>query len=177
MFTHGFSTTLEIMKVLSFFLMLLAAGTAAADTCKYQDADGRIIYSNLPIKGAKKLSCFGFDNAPQPQAPRAKQATPSNFPRVDANTQKQRDDTRRKILEDELAAEQQALEQAKKEYAEGEADPEVFKTTIVGKNGKPQTVTRRNVAGFEEKMKNLQANVDLHQKNVEMLQQELARLK
>ena len=67
-----------------------------------------------------------------------------------------------------------ALEQAKKDYAEGEADPETFKTTIKGKDGKPQTVTRRDVAKFEEKMKKLQENVDLHEKNIQLLQKELA---
>jgi len=164
---------------LSFCLVMLLATPVFADTCKYVDADGRIIYTNIPLKGAKKLSCFGFDGAPASgggarngKAPRT--ATPADFPRVDSNTQKQRDDTRRKVLEDELAAEQKALEQAKKEYAEGEADPETFKTTITGKDGKPQTVIRRDVVKFEEKMKKLQENVDLHEKNIQMLQKELA---
>jgi len=164
-------------KLLSICLILLLANPVLADTCKYEDADGRIIYTNIPMKGAKKLSCFGFDGAPASgarngKAPRT--ATPADFPRVDSATQKQRDDTRRKVLEDELAAEQKALEQAKKDYAEGEADPETFKTTIKGKDGKPQTVTRRDVAKFEEKMKKLQENVDLHEKNIQLLQKELA---
>ncbi len=166
------------MKTLPFCLALLLAVPAYADTCKYQDADGRIIYTNIPIKGAKKLSCFGFEGgARSGGAPKASQPSPANFPRVDANTQKQRDDTRRKILEDELQSEQKALEQAKQAYAEGEADPETFKTTIPGKDGKPQSVTRRNVAAYEEKMKQLQDNVDLHEKNIQMLQKELAGLK
>jgi hypothetical protein len=165
------------MKILPFFLSLVVAMPVWADTCKYQDADGHIIYSNIPMKGVKKLSCFGSDGSSSGGAPRTSQPTPSNFPKVDAGTQKQRDDTRRKILQDELATEQAALEQAKKAYAEGESDPETFKTTIVGKDGKTQTVTRRNVAAFEEKMKKLQDDVDLHQKNIEMLQKELAGLR
>lgn len=166
------------MKILPFFLSLIIAAPVFADTCKYEDADGRIIYTNVPLKGAKKLTCFGFDGSVKSSgstAPRAN--TPANFPKVDTNTQKQRDDVRRKVLEEELEAEQKALDQAKKDYAEGESDPEVFKTTITGKDGKPQTVTRRNVVAFEEKMKKLQENVDLHQKNIEMLQKELAGLR
>ncbi|HEY3325786.1 MAG TPA: DUF4124 domain-containing protein [Novimethylophilus sp.] len=172
------------MKTLTFCLAFLLAVPAAADTCKYEDAEGRIVYTNIPLKGAKKLSCFGFDGSPKQagggrenRMPRAGQPTPADFPRVDANTQKQRDDTRRKILEEELLGEQKALEQAKKAYAEGEADPETFKTTIAGKDGKPQTVTRRNMAAFEEKMKQLQDNVNLHEKNIQMLQKELAGIK
>jgi len=168
------------MKILPFFLSLAFIAPVCADTCKYEDADGRIIYTNVPLKGAKKLACFGFDGSVKSggtPAPRASQPSPANFPKVDSNTQKQRDDTRRKILQEELEAEQKALDQAKKDYAEGKSDPEVFKTTIAGKDGKPQVVTRRNVVAFEEKMKKLQENVDLHQKNIEMLQKELAGLR
>lgn len=151
-----------------------------ADTCKYQDADGRIVYTNIPLKGAKKIACFGFDGSPKAggdKTSRANQPSPANFPKVDSNTQKQRDAARRKILEDELESEQKALEQAKKDYAEGESMPEVFKTTIPGKDGKPQVVTHRNVAAFEAKMKALQENVDLHQRNIDMLEKELAGLR
>lgn len=160
-------------KLLSICLALLFVAPALADTCKYEDADGRIIYTNIPMKGAKKLSCFGFDRPPAPgsgarsgKASPASQPTPAGFPRVDSATQRQRDDARRKILDDELAAEKNALDQAKKEYAEGESNPEVFRTAS-GKTG-------RDVAKFEEKMKKLQENIDLHEKNIQMLQKELA---
>jgi len=173
----------DAMKIVFLLLMLSLTLPAVADTCKYEDADGRVIYSNMPMKGAKKIACFGFDGASTPsgarsgKTSRASQPTPSNFPRVDAGTQKQRDDTRRKILEEELAAEQKALEQARKDYAEGEENPETFKTTIMGKNGKPQTVTRRNVAEYEEKLRKLQDSVDLHEKNIQMLQKEIDGIK
>lgn len=175
------------MKKLLVCLVLLLALPAVADTCKYEDADGHVIYSNMPMKGAKKIACFGFDGGPSgggarnsgsSRAPRASQApTPAGFPRVDSGTQKARDDTRRAILQEELAAEQKALDQAKKDYAEGESEPETFKTTIAGKDGKPQMVTRRDMAKFDEKMKKLQDAVDLHEKNIQMLQKELANTK
>ncbi len=174
------------MKKLIAILTIFQAITAFADTCKYQDAEGRVIYSNMPMKGAKKIACFGTDgNAGSSSSPRStggskakatQNPTPAGFPRVDSNTQKARDSTRRTILQDELAVEQKALEQAKKDYADGEADPETFKTTIAGKDGKPQTVTRRDVARYDEKMKKLQDAVDLHEKNIQMLQKELGNL-
>ncbi len=94
-----------------------------------------------------------------------KTATPADFPRVDRQTQEQRDDTRKEILKQELEAERQALEDAKKAYAEGESNPEMFTSA----NGK----RFRNVPKFQEKMQKLQSDIDAHQKNIELLQKEL----
>jgi hypothetical protein len=162
------------MKIFLICLALLSASPAFAETCKYQGADGRIIYTNIPMKGAKKLSCFGSDGSAKDGGSTAKpgsaaQPSPANFPRIDTDTQKQRDETRRKVLAAELETEQKALEQAKQDYADGESNPEVFHTA----DGK----VRRNVVKFEEKMKKLQENVDVHEKNIQMLQKELAGIK
>lgn len=173
------------MKNIFACAVFLVALPAFAATCKYEDADGHVIYSNLPMKGAKKLGCFGAEGASSGSSGgggssrgRASQnPTPADFPRVDSGTQRARDDTRRTILQEELAAEQKALDQARKDFAEGEANPETFKTTVPGKNGKPQTVTRRDVAGYDEKMKKLQEAVDLHEKNIQMLQKELSNVR
>ena len=50
-----------------------------------------------------------------------------------------------------------------------------MKIEVKGKDGK--TVTRRNVAKFQEKMERLQENVSLHEKNIELLEKELSSLK
>lgn len=94
-----------------------------------------------------------------------KTATPADFPRVDPQTQSQRDDKRKDILQQELEAEKQALEDAKKAYAEGESNPEMFTSA----NGK----RFRNVPKFQEKMQKLQSDVDTHEKNIGLLQKEL----
>jgi hypothetical protein len=158
-----------------YFWLLVGLGLsapAAAEIYKHVDADGRVTYSNVPMKGATKLEIEPpVSSSPPPKATKA--PTPANFPRVEKDEQKQRDDKRRQILEEELATERQALEDAKVALAEGEKDPEVFRTK--GKDGK--TVVRRNVARYQEKMAQLQENVDLHQKNVELLEKELAALK
>jgi predicted RNase H-like nuclease (RuvC/YqgF family) len=93
---------------------------------------------------------------------------PSGFPRVDGETQRGRDDTRRKILQDELDTEQKLLEAAKQNLNEAESNPEVF----TGQDGK----TYRNVAKYDEKVKPLQDQVDLHTKNIEALKTELNKL-
>ena len=159
-----------------FLCLLAGAGFSLcvhAEIYKQVDANGHVTYSNIPSKGAIKLD---IDPAPASapakgvgKTPGARTATPPGFPRVDKNTQAQRDDKRRQVLQDELANERKALEEARKNYAEGEAKPEVF-TTAGGK-------TNRNVAKFDEKMQGLQAQVSLHEKNIQLLEKELASLK
>ena len=144
------------------------SGWAQADIYKYVDAEGHVTYSSTKTKGATKLKLPPLSTSLS--TPRARYGnTPSDFPRVDSGTQRNRDDARRKILEDELAAEDVLLVEARKNMAEGEANPEIFK----GKNGK----TYRNVAEYEEKIKPLQEQVTLHETNVEALKDELSKLK
>src|SRR5436190_17303886 len=86
---------------------------AHAEIYKYVDENGRVTYSNVPIKGGKRV------NLPEVSTvPGQKSATPSSFPKVDDKTQKDRDDVRRKILEDELKVEEAALTDAQKALQE-----------------------------------------------------------
>jgi chromosome segregation ATPase len=162
------------------FLMLLAilaSPSAFAEIYKHVDADGRVTYSNIKSKGATRLEIDPDANNISNDRAKAKTnsttnkrtATPDSFPRVDKDTQNQRDSKRRSILQSELDAEKAALEEAKKAYAEGESNPEVYQTA----SGQ----TFRNVPKFEAKMKSLKENVDNHQKNIELLQKELDSLR
>ncbi len=150
-----------------------------AEIYKHVDAEGRVTYSNVKLKGAKKLDLepadtnFGGDNSAvsraATRAPQSKTATPASFPKVDAGTQNQRDNKRKEILQAELEAEKQALAKAKEAYIEGESKPEVYQK----KNANGTTSTFRNVAKFQEKMSGLQADVDAHQRNIELLTKEM----
>ena len=73
------------------------------------------------------------------------------------------------ILQNELAAEEKLLGEARQKLQEAEANPEV----LHGQDGK----TYRNVAKYEEKIKPLQDEADLHQRNIEALRTELSKLK
>ncbi|HQR50221.1 MAG TPA: DUF4124 domain-containing protein [Methylophilaceae bacterium] len=158
------------MKKLLFILIGLGIQLGAhAEIYKQVDADGHVTYSNVPIKGATKLNLDPPPSGSSSTKAPARTATPANFPRVDQETQRQRDDKRRQILEDELANEKKALEEARKNYVEGEANPEMF-TAAGGKRF-------RNVPKYEEKMKGLQEDVSQHEKNVELLEKELGSLK
>lgn len=155
------------MKLRYLFVLCcstLLAINAHADIYKRVDEDGRVTYSSTPIKGGKKLHL-----EPLPTMdPLPKARNNSEF-RVDSETQNRRDDKRRKILEDELATEQQSLDQARANLKEGQDSPEVYR------NSSGQTF--RNVAKYDEKVKALQEEVDLHKKNVEALKTELSHLK
>lgn len=155
-----------------------------AEIYKSVDADGHVTYSSSPMKGGKKV-IIDPNTTSTYSAPASRQRgeeSSRNFPRVDGATQRNRDDARRRILEEELATEEKLLAEARQNLKEGEANPEVFKqTVVVGRkpDGSPitQQVTRRNVAKYQEKIKELSDQVEVHQKNVEALNTELSKLK
>lgn len=158
-------------------LIAFAFSTAAfADIYKRVDADGRVTYSNIKTRDAKRLEIDPDTNTisndrPKPPTGSANKrtATPEGFPKVDKQTQNSRDDKRRGILQSELDAEKAALEEAQKAYAEGESNPEMIRHA----DGR----MFRNVAKFQAKMKPLQADVDNHENNIRLLQKELDALR
>jgi Domain of unknown function (DUF4124) len=153
------------MKLGYLFAVLCACSMLAqAEIYKAVDEDGHVTYSSTPIKGGKKLILEPLPT----MMPPGKAHAPEEFPKVDNETQRGRDDTRRKILQDELNAEEKLLDEAKQNLQEGESNPEVFK----GADGR----TYRNVAKYEEKIKPLQNQVDLHKQNIEALMTELSKL-
>jgi hypothetical protein len=148
--------------------IVMAAGPAVADICKYADADGNVHYSNLPPeKGWRRLSCAsGDDGSPRRSngAAAARSApSPAGFPRVDSDTQRNRDDIRRKVLNDELNAEQKLLAEARTQYADGAPVP------------LPEE--RSDAEKYRARIARLRQAVSIHEKNVEALKKELATVK
>ena len=168
-------------KYLLIFALMTSVFSVAtkAEIYKHVDADGRITYSNIKSKGATRLDIDPDSNVIKNDRPRTnnnranannnRTATPSDFPKVDKQTQNNRDSKRQEILQNELEGEKAALAQAKKAYAEGEANPEMVRHA----DGK----TFRNVTKFQEKMKSLQADVDGHENNIKLLEKELESLR
>lgn len=157
-----------------FVCAALANGVAVADIYKYVDENGRVTYSNVPMKGAKKLDLEPLTSVPMPK-PRPKvngnggaatneSATPAEFPKVDAETQKKRDLTRRGILEDELRSEEKAAADARRAYEEGS------QTLKVGEES-------RSSPKYIERMSKLKDAVTTRESNVQALRKELANLK
>ena len=87
--------------------------------------------------------------------------TPSRFPRVDADTQKGRDELRRKVLTDELVRRGEARSaQGATEYGTG-APP-------------PLPEERTDAQKYADRIARLRQSVQLHERNVEALKKELA---
>jgi len=145
------------IRLAATLLAVLATAPALADIYKSVDADGRVTYSNMPMKGGKKLDLgpapMTFPS-PKHHGKGSSSATasytppsPNNFPRVDPATQHNRDLDRRSILNEEMSHEQTLLADARKQLA---ASPQDAK---------------------------LRDNVTFHEKNIEALQTEMARIK
>ena len=159
-----------MMVLLCRFLLpyaLLAATATQADVM-YQciDEQGHKTFSNVKLT-ARGAKCTAMDlgpatTMPPPPKPAAKTPSPASFPKVGENDQKARDTDRRRILEGELAAEQKNLEQAKKELAEQEA---------------VRSGDERNYQRVLERLEPFKNKVALHERNIDAIQRELAKLR
>ncbi|MEP6678180.1 MAG: DUF4124 domain-containing protein [Betaproteobacteria bacterium] len=86
-------------------------------------------------------------------------SSPAGFPRVDPETQKGRDDLRRKVLTDELTAEEKALADARIAYDGGAPSP--------------LAEEKADAEKYRQRIARLREAVQLHQRNVEALKKEL----
>lgn len=133
---------------LVYLLLCLLPSLASADIYKAVDADGHVTYSSAPIKGGKRVIFT-------PPVHARAGGSPEDFPKVNEETQKGRDGSRRKILENELKAEEGLLVSAQQAQKAGEAS-------------RPKD---------EAKLKTLTRQVELHQGNIDALKTELSKLK
>jgi hypothetical protein len=140
----------------------LAPSIAGATICKYLDANGAVIYSNVaPPKGSRKLSCEIADDSPRRSTSIARSSsTPSGFPRVEPETQKSRDEKRRKVLDDELASEQKLLDEARAAYDNGAPPP------LPGE--------KNDAEKYRQRISRLRENVLVHERNIDALRKEIA---
>src|SRR5688572_24829286 len=88
--------------------------------------------------------------------------SPANFPRVDGDTQRTRDQDRRRILEDELKGEEERLAKLKSEFNNGEPE---------------RRGDERNFALYKERTQRLQEDIARTENNVRALAREMSLLK
>src|SRR4051812_47377409 len=148
------------MRLCCMLVLACLSSLAQAEMWKCIDTDGNTRYTNVKgdAKGCKGLNLEPLNTAPAP-ATKAPQQKPANFPSVDNDTQRQRDAGRRKILEQELAQEQQQLDMAKKQLAEQ-------KDVRLG--------NEKNFVRVEERLKPFEDKVKLHETNVDSIKKELS---
>ena len=156
---------MQIARFSLLFCLILAA-PVQAEIYKYVDENGQVTFTDVYRKGAKRIDLPG---APTPlpadsKAPRraSYNASPANFPRIDAGTQKRRDDIRRQVLQDEIAGERRNADEARRQLTLGE---------------RLQPGERATDATYLSRVKKLQATVQQHEQNVTSIQRELANLK
>ena len=140
-------------------IVALPVGTAHADIWECVDGSGNKRFTNIRSEAG---GCRMLDVGPTNTVPGGKaqaRAAPPGFPKVDGETQKQRDNDRRKILEQELANEQKLLEQARKELAEQDS---------------MRLGSERNYQRVLDRLEPYQKKVKLHEDNITNLRRELA---
>jgi hypothetical protein len=148
-----------------FLLCLILVAPAHAEIYKYVDENGQVTFTDVYRKGAKRIELPGAP-APLPhsgKAPaRVSSPSPANFPRIDAGTQKRRDDIRRQVLQDEIDGERRNADDARRQLALGE---------------RLQPGERATDASYLSRVNRLRASVKQHEQNIVSIQRELANLK
>jgi hypothetical protein len=148
--------------------MLLLAIPARAEIYKYVDDSGNVTFTDVYRKGAKRIEMPGgpaplaSPGAKSPKQRAAYTPSPADFPRIDAGTQKRRDDIRRQVLQDEIAAERRNADEARRQLALGE---------------RVQPGERATDSTYLNRVKKLRETLDQHEQNVAAIQRELANLK
>ena len=163
-----------------FLLALLGAGTASGATLSEKARESGCVSKPVYVTGemykcATQSGASSYFNVPGggggagvassgSQSIRTSRAgSPASFPRVDPDTQKGRDDMRRKVLSDELAAEEKLLAESRARFADG-APP-------------PLPEEKADADKYRARIAQLRQSVSVHEKNVDALKKELAAIK
>lgn len=148
---------------------VLCVSPAWADIYKCTDEAGHITYTNTKASG-RGCSLLARDqpvsSVPGPSRPAAApqsgaQGAGVGFPKVDVGTQKARDSDRRRILDEELANEQRALDAARRELAGQES----IRTD------------ERNYQKALDRLQPYKDKLQIHERNIEALRKEIANLR
>jgi hypothetical protein len=156
------------MKLRLFSVLLMLPLGAAADTLyKCTDENGVVLYTNQ--KGAaKNCTVLSRDLPISTFSAPPKAKPPADFPRVNPEQQRSRDNDRRAILEQERTNEQRLLDEARKAVTAQEA---MVLPQERNANG------GINGAKVEMRVQPFRDAVQLHERNLEALNKEIGNLK
>jgi hypothetical protein len=169
---------LQVRRLLP--IVVLWAGAAApwsafaqsSDIFMCVDEQGNKSFQNVGNgKGCKRVDVGPVLSLPAPRQPANRNArpaaedrgsiSPASFPRVDRDTQRTRDGDRRRILEDELRAEEERLGRLRAEFNNGEPE---------------RRGDERNYALYQERVERLREDIARVETNVGALRREIALL-
>jgi hypothetical protein len=204
-------------------IALLASTSALAQTSIYKhvDENGRVTYTNKPMKGAVQMELEPLTTIPatptgtlraQPVAAKAPaekaeaievngsgkdtlaaSARPAvavvtpvssreKIASIEPQVQKKRDNDRRRILEEELAAEEQSLTRVRASVVEEQQNPMLVAAVRAAQTAESPSPTqmiemRNTLDKASGRIRGLQATAAEHEKNIEALKKELGALK
>ncbi|MDR0233213.1 MAG: DUF4124 domain-containing protein [Zoogloeaceae bacterium] len=132
------------------------------------DANERVTFTNIAGEGKNCKRMQVESSAPIPGTARVSgqrpgaAATPAGFPRVSTDAQRARDESRRAILNQELASETQGLEAARQALAEQE---------------KMREGNERNYQKVLDRLQPYKDEVERRERNIDALNRELSALR
>ncbi|MGZ8992997.1 MAG: DUF4124 domain-containing protein [Burkholderiaceae bacterium] len=155
---------------------LLSTGALAqsSDIFVCTDEQGQKVFQNTGnVKSCKRMDVQPILTVPASRVPQVRSGgqvsveqrasvSPASFPRVDGETQRTRDSDRRRILEDELRAEEERLAKLKSEFNNGEPE---------------RRGDERNFALYKERTQRLHEDIARTENNVRALAREMSLLK
>jgi len=141
-------------------LLAWLALPAHADIWECMDDSGNRRFTNIKSesRGCKLIDVGPTNTMPAGKPQAASKAAPKDFPKVDGDTQRQRDAERRKILDQEMANEQKLLDQARRELSEQESQ---------------RLGSERNYQRVLDRLEPYKKKVKLHEDNIVSLRREL----
>lgn len=161
--------SVALVVTLSLALLLAPSARALQTDSIYVcvGADGHKTYQNSADGGACRrvegitatVPAVQFPGKAGPRPLRADIA-PASFPRVDPGTQRLRDGDRRRILEEELRAEEQRLEHLRTEFNHGQPQPAADEAAGSGR--------------YRERVQRLFDDIERSEGNIASLRRELA---
>jgi hypothetical protein len=190
---------MKIVWIAGLAVAMSSAAWAQTTIYKHVDENGRVTYTNKPMKGATVLELDPITTIPATPAlaiapaPAAKAvatlerldkpaAAAPTLASIDANVQKRRDNDRRKILEEELTREEDSLAEARASISQEQQNPTLVaavRTMQTTAEPSPAQLTemRSNIEKASGRIRGLQSTVAEHEKNIEALKKELGALK
>jgi len=121
------------------------------------------LYFNVPDADTRSAEPQSRRVPPPAVASVAPVPAPSSFPRVDAATQRGREDVRRKVLGDELSTEERLLAEARAAFGNGAPTP------------LPEE--QANADKYRDRIARLRQAIALHERNVEALRKEIGNIR
>ena len=141
----------------TMLLGFLSSAVAGKDIYKFVDKDGNITFTNRPVRNAQRINIASYSRNTGTvitQRSSTASASTASTPSVKNNTQKERDGTRRQILEKELHSENKLLFDTQQSLSQMSKNDENFQ---------------------DDKVVQLKNKLYLHQRNISALKKELSK--